>query len=180
MIYAFANVEAENPKVRLHIIGPTDEDEEYFAECEQLLEELGLQNAWFTGRVNISEYLEKIDYTLLTSISEGQPLSTLEGMGAGRPAVTTDVGCCRELLEGVDDGFGDAGICVPVMHQTALAEAMLTLAEDDQLRTQMGENGKRRVLALFTHKQMLEKYMDAYAFAAERLAEKQKERVWQG
>lgn len=179
MIYAFANVEAENPKVRLHIIGPTDEDEEYFDECKEILEDLGLKNAWFTGRVNISEYLEKIDFTLLTSISEGQPLSTLEGMGAGRPAVTTDVGCCRELLEGVGDGFGDAGICVPVMHQTALAEAMLALAEDHEMRTQMGKNGKQRVISLFSHKQMLEKYMDAYAFAAERLAQRQKERVWQ-
>lgn len=179
MIYAFANVEAENQKVRLHIIGPTDEDEDYYLECKQLLEELGLKNAWFTGRVNIVEYLEKIDFTLLTSISEGQPLSTLEGMGAGRPAVTTDVGCCRELIEGVGDGYGEAGICVQVMHQAALAEAMLTLSEDNQLRRQMGENGQRRVLTLFSHKQMLEKYMAAYAFASERAEEKWKERVWQ-
>lgn len=179
MIYAFAQVEAEDSKVRLHIIGPTDEDEEYFAECQQLLEELGLKNAMFTGRVNIGEYMEKVDFTLLTSISEGQPLSTLEGMCAGRPAVTTDVGCCRELLEGNDDGLGDAGICVQVMHQSALAEAMLELAQDDRMRLKMGESGKQRVLASYSHKQMLEKYMAAYDFASEQAAVKWKERVWQ-
>lgn len=47
--------------------------------------------------------MKKLDFVLLTSISEGQPLAVLEAMAAGRPAVTTDVGCCRELIEGVDD-----------------------------------------------------------------------------
>ena len=44
--------------------------------------------------------MKKIDFTLLTSLSEGLPLSVLESMAASRPCVTTDVGCCRELLEG--------------------------------------------------------------------------------
>ena len=44
--------------------------------------------------------MEKLDFTILTSISEGQPLSVLESMAARRPCVCTDVGCCRELLEG--------------------------------------------------------------------------------
>lgn len=179
MIYAFAQVEAENDRIRLHIIGPTDEDEEYFAECQQLLADLGLKNAFFTGRVNVSEYLEKVDFTLLTSISEGQPLSTFEGMAAKRPAVTTDVGCCREMLEGVDDDFGDAGICVPVMHQSAMAEAILTLSTDHELRRQMGQNGYNRVTTRFSHRQMLEKYMAAYDFAIGRLNAR-KEGAWQG
>ncbi len=158
MLYAFSLVCAERDHVRLHIIGPTDEDEEYYDECVKLRDELGLENAQFTGRVNVLEYLQKIDFTLLTSLSEGQPLATLEGMAAGRPAVTTDVGCCRELLEGNNDGFGPAGLCVPVMHQSALAEAILRLCDDAQERRQMGDNGQRRVQAFYQHKDMLESY----------------------
>ncbi|HIU16124.1 MAG TPA: GT4 family glycosyltransferase PelF, partial [Candidatus Ventricola intestinavium] len=158
MLYAFSNVTAERRDVRLHILGPTDENEEYFAECMQLKEDMGLENVVFTGRVDTAEYMRGMDFTLLTSISEGQPLAVLEAMAAGRPAVTTDVGCCRELIEGVNDGFGAAGICVPAMHQTALAEAILTLCEDAEKRRRMGENGRRRVSRLFRHTDMVKRY----------------------
>ena len=73
-----------------------------------------MRNLEFTGRVNVVEYMRKLDFTVLTSISEGQPLSVLESFAAARPCVTTDVGCCRELLEGEEgDDFGTAGFYVP-------------------------------------------------------------------
>ena len=61
----------------------------------QLVEQLKLENIIFTGRVDIVKYMEKLDFTILTSISEGQPLSVLESFAARRPCVTTDVGCCQ-------------------------------------------------------------------------------------
>lgn len=158
MLYAFANVCADRDNVRLHIMGPLNEDPEYYDECLQLKEDLGLDRAIFTGRVNVVEYLEKIDFTLLTSISEGQPLAVLEAMAAGRPAVTTDVGSCRELLEGPTDDFGPGGLCVPVMHQGALASAMLELCASASQRRQMGENGRNRVLDNFRHETMVARY----------------------
>ncbi len=49
MLYAFSRVSAEFPQVRLHIMGPTDEDEEYYNECLQLRQDLELTNVTFTG-----------------------------------------------------------------------------------------------------------------------------------
>ncbi len=158
MLYAFAMVSQERQDVRLHIMGPTEEDEEYFEECRRLQEDLGLKNAVFTGRVDVRSYLTKIDFTLLTSISEGQPLAVLEAMAAGRPAVTTDVGSCRELIMGPGDDFGPAGLCVPVMHQTALAGAILSLCKDADARARMGEAGRRRVYDHYRQAIMLERY----------------------
>ena len=162
MLYAFSLVCQEKKNVRLHIMGPTEEDEEYYAECVHLKDELGLDNAIFTGRVNVLEYLKKIDFVLLTSLSEGQPLAVLEGMAAGRPAVTTDVGCCRELLEGVDDGLGTAGYCVPPMHQSAMAEAILAMCGNEAERKRMGRVGQSRVAANYRHDQMLKRYEDLF------------------
>ena len=88
--------------VRLHIMGGVD-DEEYAQECYALVDQLHLENVIFTGRVDIISYMEKLDFTILTSISEGQPLSVLESFAARRPCVTTDVGCCRELLNGNEE-----------------------------------------------------------------------------
>ena len=83
-------------------------------------------------------------------------------MAAGRPAVTTDVGCCRELLEGVDDDLGTAGFCVPPMHQSALAEAMLAMCDNQAERLRMGEIGQKRVSANYRHAQMLERYASLF------------------
>jgi len=162
MLYAFSMVCAQRDHVRLHIIGPKDEDEDYYEECMQLISDMELTNAFFTGRVDVKAYLEKIDFTLLTSISEGQPLAVLEAMAAGKAVVATDVGNCRELLEGIYDTYGKAGICVPVMHQSALAEAMLTLCDDAQLRQQMGANGQKRTTELYGYEQMRKKYLKTY------------------
>ncbi len=162
MLYAFKLVCLERQDVRLHIMGPTEEDEEYFAECRRLQEDLELKNVVFTGRVDVRGYLERIDFTLLTSISEGQPLAVLEALAAGRPAVTTDVGSCRELLMGPADDFGPAGLCVPVMHQSALARAMLTLCADEKVRARMGEAGRRRVYAHYRQATMLERYEEVF------------------
>ena len=104
MIYAFFELCARRKNVRLHIMGGVD-DEEYAQECYTLVKQLKLENVIFTGRVDIVKYMEKLDFTILTSISEGQPLSVLESLAARRPCVTTDVGCCRELLEGKEGDF---------------------------------------------------------------------------
>lgn len=70
MIYAFFELHERLPKVRLHIMGGVD-DEEYGAECHALVDTLGVRDLIFTGRVNVVEYMEKLDFTILTSISEG-------------------------------------------------------------------------------------------------------------
>ena len=54
----------------------------------------------FTGRVNLLEYLGKIDVVVLTSLSEAQPLVILEAGAAGVPVVATDVGACGEMILG--------------------------------------------------------------------------------
>jgi len=172
MLYAFAQVNAANDRVRLHILGPAGEDDAYLAECLQLAEDLDLGNALFAGQVDTAAYMKKLDFTLLTSISEGQPLSILESMAAGRPVVSTDVGSCRELIEGNNDGYGPAGFCVPVMHLNALAEAILTLAGDSGLRARMGQSAVARAQALYNHQVMLDRYQQIYKDAREAAAAK--------
>lgn len=81
MIYAFYEVSSQMPNVRLYIMGGVD-DKAYAEECYALARKLKLENLIFTGRVDVKEYLKKMDFMILTSISEGQPLSILESMAA--------------------------------------------------------------------------------------------------
>lgn len=163
MIYAFFELCARIDYARLHIMGGID-DQEYADECFELIKQLGLEDKIIiTGRVNIIEYFEKLDFTLLTSISEGQPLSVLESFAAKRPAVTTDVGCCRELLGGKPgDNLGTAGLCVPPMQREKLADAMEILCQSRALRLEMGEIGQKRTYEYFRYSIMLNKYLALY------------------
>ena len=107
--------------------------------------------------------MKKLDFTVLTSISEGLPLCVLESFAAGRPVVTTDVGCCRALIEGEEeDAFGIAGYYAPPMHREGLAAAMEKMCSDRQERLRMGQIGKARVEKFFRHKMMMDRYSSLY------------------
>lgn len=162
MIYAFYEVSAQIPNVRLYIMGGVD-DKAYAEECYALARKLKLENLIFTGRVDIKEYLRKMDFMILTSISEGQPLSILESMAAGKPCVTTDVGCCKELLEGrEDDELGVAGYCVPLTDLMSLAHAMIVMARSEEKRLKMGQIAKKRSEQFYQYHQMIEQYRQLY------------------
>ena len=66
-----------------------------------MIEQLSVKDILIVGNTNVIEYMRKLDFTVLTSISEGQPLSILESMASGRPVISTDVGCCHELIAAI-------------------------------------------------------------------------------
>lgn len=162
MIQAFAFAKAKVPNLKLWIMGPTDEDEEYARECFALVDSLGVKDVVFTGRIQVKDYLGKMDFTILTSISEGQPLTILESYAAHKPVIATDVGNCRELIFGNEDGLGAAGILVHIMNLEEISEAMEELALNEKKRLQMGENGYRRVMGFYRIEQMRDVYKDIY------------------
>ena len=129
----------------------------------ELIDYLKVSDIILPGTVNIKVYLEKIDFTILTSISEGQPFAVLESMAARRPVITTDVGCCRELIEGdAGDKFGLAGICVPPMHQAKLLQALIQMCTDKAGRKVMGMAGQQRVKSYFEINDVINNYLKVY------------------
>lgn len=162
LIYAFSNLKHEIPNVRLHILGPV-EDEEYYQECLALIRLYDVKDIIFAGVVDTAAYMRQLDFTTLTSISEGQPYAVIESMAAGRPVVATNVGSCRELIEGgAGDSFGHAGICVPPMHQSELLRGLMDLCRSPQQRQRMGEAGRRRAATFFDLDKTLSGYLGVY------------------
>ena len=133
-IRATALLRQSAPDIRAYIIGPTDEDRQYYSECVTLVQLLGLdRNVIFTGQAKVEEYLPSIDVLVLTSISEAQPLVMLEAGAAGIPIVATDVGACREIIEGTvaeDPALGDGGIVTPLASPASTADAIYSLLSD--------------------------------------------------
>lgn len=173
MIKSFAIAKKKYKKIRYYIMGPFDEDIEYYKECKQLVDNLALEEVIFTGRVNIAEYLGEMDILVLSSISEGQPLAILEGMASHKPFVVTDVGSCRELIYGNGDDYGEAGIVVPVMDYEKMGKAIVKLCNDRELRNRMGKNGLKRVVNLYSKERLVNEYKRIYNSS-------EVSNVWQG
>lgn len=162
MIRAFSFAKEKVPNLKLWIMGPCDEDPEYARECFDLVEALKVKDVVFTGRINVQEYLGRMDFTILTSISEGQPLTILESYAAHKPVIATDVGNCRELIYGIDDGCGTAGILTHIMNTAELASAMVELASSPKMRKEMGERGYNRAVKGYRIEQMKQTYAQIY------------------
>ena len=100
--------------------------------------------------------------TILTSISEGQPLTILESYAAHKPVIATDVGNCRGLIYGEDDDFGEAGILTHIMNVEEIADAMIQLATHPNRRKRMGENGYKRLMRKYKVVDMQKTYEQIY------------------
>ena len=168
MIQAFAYAKKRCPRLKLWIMGPYDEEPEYAAECFKMAEQLELSDIEFTGRINVTDYLGWMDMTILTSISEGQPLTILESFAAYVPVIATDVGNCRGLLYGEDDDFGKAGILTHIMNIEEIANAMVYMAENPEERRRMAKVGYQRLIRKYKIEDMKKNYEGIYRKAAER------------
>lgn len=155
-------------KLDVRIIGPDDEDRPYAQRCRALVAMLSReQEIRFVGSKSADEIYADLDVVVLTSFSEGQPLVILEAHAVGLPVIATDVGCCRELLEGCDDedrdrALGPSGRVTRVAHPAATAAEIIELAESPLLRRRMGDAGRARVHAFYRTSQLIERYRALY------------------
>jgi len=159
----------ELPEAEGWIAGPEDEDEEYVQECKDLVRGLGLENrVKFLGFQDIFQLLPQLGLMVLTSISEALPLVILEAYAAGLPCLATDVGSCRELIEGgseEDKKLGKSGEVVPIADPDAVARAAVSLLTDTTRWYESQKIGLERAQRFYTHKMMFDKYRTIYSEA---------------
>ena len=155
------------PDLKAYVIGPADEDPEYYVECLNMVEHLGLQDTVeFTGKVLIDDYLKQIDLLVLTSISEAQPLAILEAAACGIPTVATNVGACREMLVGKSDEspyLGASGIVTALSNPAATANAVLQLLTDRDLYERCGTAARERVTHYYNKNDQHASYRALYS-----------------
>ncbi len=154
------------PDLEGWVVGPDGEDPVYAAECRALAQSLEIgDRVRFTGFMNPVDLFPQVGLLVLSSISEGLPLVALEGFAAGVPLVSTDVGSCRQLVEGVgeeDQALGTAGAIVPINNPQALAMACRGLLQDRAVWEQASQSAIKRVETLYTQQQMFARYRELY------------------
>lgn len=154
------------PRVICKVYGPTDEDPTYFAECQELVRVFGLETTLtFEGRRDIMDIYREVDAVILSSIGEAQPLALLEANLAGIPVVSTRVGCCDDLLNGIgaeDRAIGPSGFVVSVGDFEALAAATHQLIRDPALWESLSQAGMERVRRFYRESALIARYEALY------------------
>ena len=154
------------PGLRALIAGPLDEEPAYSAECKAFAAELGLDGTVeFAGPVNVVDHLSLIHVVVLTSLSESQPLVLLEAGAAGVPFVATNVGSCREIIEGRSDEsppLGAGGYVTGLVAPGETADAVYRILTDPVHRRRLGETLRARVLRYYSADRAVDAYQSLY------------------
>jgi glycosyltransferase involved in cell wall biosynthesis len=134
LIQAMATVAKHHPKAHLLLAGITV-DVNYVESLQSQVRTFGLEkNVTFLGPVKgVASVLKACDVGVLSSASEGLPLSLIEYGWAGLPSISTNVGQCAEVLDN-----GKAGILVPPSSPEALADALKFLLDSAARRHDYG------------------------------------------
>jgi len=156
-IEAAARIARENPNAKFLIAG--HEREHIRNKLDSQIESLGIgDSVQFLGfREDIPELIRCFDLFILSSVTEGLSIATIEAMGAGIPVVVTASGGPEEI---VDDGV--TGLIVPIRDADALASGALRLLGDSDLATRITDAAKKSVRERFGSYQMVEAYQRLY------------------
>ncbi len=152
-------VAAQPPHVKLVIVGEGPEREAILAEAARL---------GIADRVHLpgfladpSRYVGHFDIFALSSDSEQFPISLIEAMAAGKPAVSTDVGDVMAIVTGENRGK-----VVPASDEAALAAALSRLVTDPALRASIGAANQALAQAEYDEVKMINTYRALYEIPA--------------
>lgn len=155
LVRAMALVVRTIPSARAEVAG----DGACLAELQALARELGVaDHVTFLGEVrDIPGVLARAGLFVLSSQTEGIPLTLLEAMARGLPVVATRVGGVPEVVV-----EGETGLMVPPSDSEALAAGIRRVLADPGLGEQLGRAGRRRAEQRFDIRRMVGDYEAEY------------------
>ncbi|MFM8649467.1 MAG: glycosyltransferase, partial [Actinomycetota bacterium] len=152
LIEAFRAVVAKVPSALLVVVG----DGELLTEFRMATRDLGDRVRFVGWQADLAPYYAASDVVALTSDNEGMPVSLIEASMAGRACVTTNVGSAREVVESGVTGF------VVAKDSALVADAIVRVLSDDEVRHGMGRAAHERAERLFGEARLAEDHRRLY------------------
>ncbi len=155
LIRATAHALPHIPGLHLWIVGDGAER----PTLEALVDELGIADSvtFWGERHDVAGFFSAADLYCMSSTSEGLPMSLLQAMSVGVPAVVTDVGGMAEVVKNFQ-----TGLTAPVGDAAAMADAIVQLASNEDQRAAFSANARAAYGADFTLERMDASYMELY------------------
>ncbi len=150
LLEIWPSVRERHPQAALLILGSGDQE-------PHLKQKAGL-GVHFLGQVeDVAPYLQAADLFLLPSETEGLSNALLEGMSSGLAVIATSVGGSPDLI-----AHGQNGWLVPPNDTSALRDATLSLLDRPDLRAELGQAARAKVIAEYALPAMAERLYDLY------------------
>lgn len=153
LLAAFASLAESGAMLLVAGDGPLRSDLE--SEAERLA--VAARVRFLGTRSDIPDLLAASDVFVLSSLWEGNPLSVMEAMAAGKPTIATAVGGVPEFVSD-----GETGLLVAPDDAAALARAMRLLARDLEMRERLGRNARRIAAEAYDVRPMVDAYDRLY------------------
>lgn len=155
LVRAVAAAQKQVPALAFWIVGDGPER----PGLEALAEKMGVADCvrFWGQRLDTEKFFNAADVFVMSSVSEGLPMSLVQAMSLGMPAITSDVGGMAEVVR-----LSGAGLLAPVGNAEALAEAIVRMAKDPGLRAEAGANAQAAYKREFTLERMAAAYMNLY------------------
>lgn len=152
LVQAVKYAREQIPDLQCLIYG-TSTNLDYSMRCIRAVKDLNLEDAvkFMGGTKEPEKAYNAADAVVISSITEGFPFTIIEAMACGKAIAASDVGGVREAL-------GDCGLLVRSRRPRELAQAIVKLIEDKDLRSRFEKSSLERVNNEFT----LEKCIDSY------------------
>lgn len=156
LIEAIKYVRDYDPNVRCFVYGESV-TLKYAKRCADILKKFQLEDTMkFMGLTKEPEKVfNAADVVVISSITEGLPLTACESMACGKAVVAADVGGTREAVQG-------CGMLVKSRNPHMMANAIITLLKDKKLRDDLGAAGLKKSRAEFSSKKMVNEYAKLY------------------
>lgn len=145
------------PEVKFVLVGGFDDNPGSLS-IEDIKEYINSNKVEYWGKKdNIHEIIRLSSIVVLPSYREGLPKVLIEASASGRSIITSDVpGCKDAIIE------NSTGLLVPPKKINDLAEAMIFLLNNKDLRIQMGKNGRKLAEEKFNIQSVIEKHINIY------------------
>jgi glycosyltransferase involved in cell wall biosynthesis len=155
LLHAVALASRDVPDLFLWLVGDGAEAEP----LRQLARQLAIgERVRFAGeRKDVGDWLAKADLFVLSSLTEGLPVSLLEAMAAGLPFVATNVGAMPEVAE-----LSGAGTVVEANRPEALAAAIVDYARNRAGLEELGRRARQSYERHFAPERMVSAYSSLY------------------
>ena len=154
LIKAFARVVKKEPEAKLIIVG----EGELRKELEVLIAQYGIERCVsMPGQCNdVRERLNAADVFVQSSDYEGLPIAGLEAMACGLPLISTKAGGTVDIIKNNENGF-----LVDIGDSDGLAQKMIFLIENKEIREKMGAES-RKIVEMYNLDKCAQKYQQLY------------------
>jgi glycosyltransferase involved in cell wall biosynthesis len=160
LLKTFAQVQKEIPSTLVIVGAPIfNQDELYLKELKLAVKELGIENCvkFLGARKDVAAIMQSLDALVINSKSEALVLVAIEALACRTSVIATDVGGTKEIIEHKKTGW-----LIPFGDEKALAEALVTVGQNSELRQKFAEEGENIVASHFNAERFISEIEEFY------------------